>query len=186
MASVVTSCSVHAPSMPSPVCSSMSTARSQTLYKVLVGVCQGDPLSPTLSGLFVEVLEQDKSVGSDWRGKVPDLLGMAVFMLLYADDVVLIANDPNILQAQLALEQYCHDWDMDVNLSKTNVVVFHRPGQARLGAPWKWLTATSTWAPCSKKPNSSSNHRSSWQQLVSGPCMQSSPCATSKTSQNRP
>jgi hypothetical protein len=43
---------------------------------------------------------------------------------------------------------------------------WHAPGSL-LGAPWKWLTATSTWAPCSTKPNSSSKHRSSWQQLVS-------------------
>ena len=109
--------------------------------KVLVGVRQGDPLSPTLFGLFVEVLEQyiRQSIGSDWRGKVPELLGVAVFMLLYADDVVLIANDPDTLQAQLqALEQYCHDWDMDVNLSKTKVVVFRRPGQARLARTWQF------------------------------------------------
>jgi hypothetical protein len=69
-----------------------------------------DPLSPTLFGLFVEVLEQyirRQSVGSDWRGKVRELLKeVAVFMLLYADDVVLIANNPDTLQAQLqALEQ---------------------------------------------------------------------------------
>ncbi len=66
-------------------------------------------LSPTLFGLFVEVLEQyiRKSVGSDWRGKVRELVKeVAVFMLLYADDVVLIVNNPDTLQAQLqALEQ---------------------------------------------------------------------------------
>ncbi len=73
---------------------------------------------------------------------------MAVFMLLYADDVVLIANDPvgvggDTLQAQLqALEQYCHDWDMDVNLSKTKVVVFRRPGQARLARTWQFAGRT--------------------------------------------
>ena len=64
-------------------------------------------------------------------------------MLLYADDVVLIANDPDTLQAQLqALEQYCHDWDMDVNLSKTKVVVFRRPGQARLARTWQFAGRT--------------------------------------------
>jgi hypothetical protein len=65
-------------------------------------------------------------------------------MLLYADDVVLIANDPDTLQAQLQAldEQYCHDWDMDVNLSKTKVVVFRRPGQARLARTWQFTGRT--------------------------------------------
>ena len=155
MASVVLSCSVYAPSMPSPGCPSTST----DFIKVLVGVRQVGPLSPTLFGLFVEVLEQyiRQSIGADWQGKFPELLGVAVFMLLYADDVALIANDPDTLQAQLqALEQYCHDWDMDVNLSKTNwwwsSAALARPGWralgSLLGALWKWLTATSTWAPC--------------------------------------
>ncbi len=64
-------------------------------------------------------------------------------MLLYANDVVLIANDPDTLQAQLqALEQNCHDWDMDVNRSKTKVVVFRRPGQARLARTWQFAGRT--------------------------------------------
>ena len=61
-----------------------------------------------------------RAVGPDWQGKVPGLLGMAVLMLIYADDVVLVANDPAALQRQLdALAQFCSDWDMSVNLVKT-------------------------------------------------------------------
>jgi hypothetical protein len=84
-----------------------------------------------------------QGIGSDWQGKVPDFLRVAVFMLLYADDVVFIANDPDILQAQLqALEQYCRDWDTDANLSTTKVVVFRRPGQARLASAWQFAGRT--------------------------------------------
>ncbi len=53
---------------------------------------------------------------------------------MYADGVVLLANDPAALQLQPdALARFCTDWDMDVNLAKTRVVVFNsgrgwRPG----------------------------------------------------------
>jgi hypothetical protein len=88
--------------------------------KVLVGVHQGDPLNLlSLACLwrFWSNTDIRQSVGSDWQGKVPDLLGVAVFMLHYAGEVTLIANDPVTLQAQLQaqracsrLEQYYRDW----------------------------------------------------------------------------
>jgi hypothetical protein len=46
-------------------------------------------------------------------------------MLLYADDVVLVAHDAATLQQQLdAVSQFCTDWDMSVNLVKTKIVSF--------------------------------------------------------------
>jgi hypothetical protein len=46
-------------------------------------------------------------------------------MLLYADDVVLVAHDAATLQQQLdPLSQFCTDWDMSVNLVKTKIVSF--------------------------------------------------------------
>ena len=51
-------------------------------------------------------------------------------MLLYADDIVLIAPDETSLQAQLdAVYKWCRKWRMVVNQDKTQVVHFRTPRQ---------------------------------------------------------
>jgi hypothetical protein len=61
-------------------------------------------------------------------------------MLMYADDVVLVATDPGTLQLQLdAQVHFCGDWDMAVNLVKTKVLVFdpsQRGGSQRAAHAW--------------------------------------------------
>ena len=70
------------------------------------GVKQGNPLSLLLFGLFIDELEQ-------WlRERLPRAgvrLGPKLLqMLLYADDLVLLAPKPQMLQQQLDhLHQFC-------------------------------------------------------------------------------
>ena len=55
-----------------------------------------------------------------------DINGTMVGYLLYADDLVLFSATPQGLQSQLDnLFQYCRKWHLIVNMSESNVMVFH-------------------------------------------------------------
>lgn len=89
-----------------------------------LGVKQGDPLSPLLFGLFIDRLE----------GFIKHLLpnvGVRVGkellqLLLYADDLVLLAESAQHLQQMLdALQQFCELTGMTVNVKKSEAVIFN-------------------------------------------------------------
>lgn len=100
------------------------------------GVKQGDPLSPLLFGLFIDEFE------SRLRERLPGAgvqLGTRLLqMLLYADDMVLFASNPETLQRQLdLLHEFCVAKGMEVNVAKTEIVVFRHHSQAAQQA-WTW------------------------------------------------
>jgi hypothetical protein len=96
-----------------------------------VGVKQGDPLSPCLFGLFIDRLEK----------VLTDLLGLEVGVrlkdsflkvLLYADDLVLLAESREDLQKMLdALHIFCDYNKMTVNIKKSEIVVFNKKNDVR-------------------------------------------------------
>lgn len=50
---------------------------------------------------------------------------MNLILLLYADDTVLISNDPIKLQNCLNdFENYCSSWKLKINISKSKALVF--------------------------------------------------------------
>ena len=87
-----------------------------------IGVKQGCPLSPTLFGLYFVKLEEWLNL----EGGDGVLMGEYVIrLLLYADDLILIAKSALGLQEHLiSLEHFCRTVGMQVNTSKTKVVVF--------------------------------------------------------------
>ena len=101
------------------------------------GVKQGDPLSPLLFGLFIDEFET-------WlKERLPGVgvrLGTRVLqMLLYADDMVLFAHDPASLQRQLnLLHEFCVAKGMEVNVNKTETVVFRHPRSPMQQTCWSW------------------------------------------------
>lgn len=93
------------------------------MFRCLLGVKQGCPLSPTLFGLYVDAFEKLllKTAGMD----APTLLGTLVPLLLYADDLILMSTTAAGLQKQLdVLASFCETRQLTVNLTKTKVVIF--------------------------------------------------------------
>ena len=55
-----------------------------------------------------------------------------LFLLLYADDTIVLAECPEHLQRALdMLKIYCEFWGLDINVRKTKVMIFSRGGKIR-------------------------------------------------------
>jgi hypothetical protein len=94
-----------------------------------MGVKQGCPLSPFLFGVFIEILhdavqEATPHLGAKLEYIIP---AIAIALLMYADDISLIEEQPGGLQQLLdILDQFCTDNDMHANLDKTRALIFNR------------------------------------------------------------
>ena len=111
---------------------SASIKGSGVWFPETIGVKQGDPLSPLLFILYISDLPQ-AIVPTDGDGKcsatdqafVTTLADRIVRSLLYADDLALPSRTEAGLQQMLnRLRDYCDKWQLTVNVSKTEVVVF--------------------------------------------------------------
>ena len=57
--------------------------------------------------------------------------------LVYADDLVCVADTVGNLQKQInIIQNYCKNWGMKVNLDKTKIVVFRNGGPCRQNEQW--------------------------------------------------
>ena len=103
-----------------------------------VGVRQGENLSPLLFAIYLNDFEH--SVSRNYKGL--DMLTVEIhnnlcdddvevflkmYVLLYADDTIVMAETPEDLQSALnAACDYCQTWHLTVNTSKTKVSIFSR------------------------------------------------------------
>ena len=82
---------------------------------VTSGVKQGDTLSPTLFCIYIN----DLAITLKEKGIGINLNGQYICLLLYADDLVLLAENEKDLQMLLDItQQWCHKWKLNINREK--------------------------------------------------------------------
>ena len=115
---------------------------------------QGDNLSPLLLSIFLNDLNLFLETAHDGLMVVntlsienldPKLLIFCkLYILLYADDTVLVAeSQEDLQQSSNLMESYCSMWELSMNVSKTKITVFSH-GKIRkipkflFGKKWTW------------------------------------------------
>lgn len=94
-----------------------------------IGVRQGECLSPFLFAMYVNDLEAE-IVTKGISGINIGTINIYIYMLLYADDIILFGNSPEDLQKSLTiLEEYSSKWKLTVNTNKTKIMVFRKGGR---------------------------------------------------------
>ena len=111
--------------MKGETCIKVSNFLSPT-FPIKLGVRQGDNLRPTLFKIFINDLPSYLENSFD-----PVTLHLEkIDCLMYADDIVMFSGSPEGLQSKLkALEKYCDDWGLDVNIKKSKVIIFNKAGR---------------------------------------------------------
>ena len=93
-------------------------------FKTTQGLKQGDNMSPKLFNLFIMDILYIFSTQCD----PPYLQGAPVYVLMFADDLLLLSLSQTGLQVAMdKLHQYCTEWGMEVNVDKTKAMKIRRP-----------------------------------------------------------
>lgn len=107
-----------------------------SMFSSSCGVRQGENLSPILFSLYLNDLESYLTETSNGiplninTGTTMNFLKLLI--LLYADDTIIFSESNTELQTCLnRFDAYCKEWKLNVNYSKTKVVVF---GSRKIGA----------------------------------------------------
>ena len=103
--------------------------KSSPLFQCQVGLREGDNLSPILFSLYLNDLN-DHLTSNASRGVTIDVEidnmvhFLNIFLVMYADDTVLLAESKTELQGLLSsYETYCDKWKLQVNVDKTKIMI---------------------------------------------------------------
>ena len=96
-----------------------------------MGLKQGDNLSPILFNIFFDDIEEIFDSSCD-----PFILTdqLSINHLLYADDMAILSLCSDGLQNSLdKLKVYCDKWHLELNTTKTKIIVFNTTGRLLKG-----------------------------------------------------
>ena len=107
-------------------------------FKCDVGVRQGENLSPFLFAIYLNDFEY--YISRNYNGlsflskETSRILSdedieffIRMYVLLYADDTIVMAETPDQLQLALnAVSEYCNLWQLKVNIDKTKIIIFSK------------------------------------------------------------
>src|SRR2546429_9025813 len=98
-----------------------TTDGESTFFPILKGVLQGETLSRILFTIFMDDLMKNLN---ECNGQLR-IEARIILALLYADDIVLLANNAFELQEKIEIiKKFLLKNGLIINLSKTNVVIF--------------------------------------------------------------
>ena len=89
---------------------------------------QGDSISPTIFAFFIN----DLAEGLKNLHKGVKLDNLEISCLLYADDIMLMSESEDDMQAMLDyVHDWCRKWRLRINYAKSNVIHFRNKGKER-------------------------------------------------------
>tara|TARA_B110000196_G_scaffold86649_1_gene75141 strand:- start:271 stop:3555 length:3285 start_codon:yes stop_codon:yes gene_type:complete len=107
------------------------------IFACNVGVRQGENLSPLLFSIFLNDFQFSLSQKYNGLPSINEYINLLpigeieffinMYVMLYADDTLVLAETPQ--QLQLAMSEiavYCDQWELDINVTKTKVVIFSK------------------------------------------------------------
>lgn len=95
-------------------------------YNSDIGLLQGEIMSPILFSIFVNDIEMYMQQNNSGL----TLEQLSIYLLLFADDAVIVSDSAVGLQKSLdSLYKYCDKWKLKVNTSKTKVMIFRKSGR---------------------------------------------------------
>lgn len=99
-------------------------------FPTTTGLKQGCVWSPILFSLYVDDIAEGLPGGAS-------VLDLNIKILLYADDMVILAETVDSLQLMInRLSEYCKKWNLQVNLEKTKIMVFKNGGKLARREKW--------------------------------------------------
>ena len=102
-------------------------------FLTTISLKQGDVLSTILLNIYINDLSRrllENSRSPDTVNDLPYLDDTKINNLLFADDLANFSLSKEELQKQISmLEQYSNEWGLELNLSKTKIMIFNKQGQ---------------------------------------------------------